>query len=82
MKQKNRVAIVNFDSGDWEGIYVNGILEYEGHSIPTHILLHIMVKYQAFDDEYDSYWIANTDGLEVSSPLPDKFEDIPKEWLE
>lgn len=77
----NRVAIVNFDSGDWEGIYVNGMLEYEGHRIPTHVLLGIMTKYQAFDDEYDSYWIIDSDDLDIGG-LPYNFEDIPKEWLE
>jgi len=77
---KNRIAIVNFDNGDWEAIYVNGKLEYEGHSIPTHVLLNIMIKYEAFDDTYDSYWIQDADERDVL--LPENLEDIPKEWLE
>jgi len=33
------VVIVSSEEGDWQGLYIDGELKYEGHSIPIFILL-------------------------------------------
>ncbi len=36
------VAIVSNDSGDWEGIYINGRLAAEGHSLTVYEVLGLL----------------------------------------
>lgn len=39
---------VSVESGDWEGIYINGKLEVEGHSIAVSDFLSIISEYKSF----------------------------------
>lgn len=64
---------------DWEGIYINGVLEYEGHDTPTYVSLDILRKNNYYID-VKLYRVHNKYMNEVGN-FPDKFEDIPKEVL-
>jgi hypothetical protein len=33
MSKDKQISIVSSEDGDWQGIYIDGKLEYEGHSI-------------------------------------------------
>lgn len=37
-----RIAIVDSDGGDWVGLYLNGTLAHEGHSIEPEELLNLL----------------------------------------
>lgn len=66
MTQK-KIVIVNGD--DWQGIYINGKLYYEGHSIPNHIVLEALdAPYET--TECDSNW------LEECGNLPKNLEEV------
>ena len=71
-----QVSIANGD--DWVGVYVDGRLEYEGHSIPDFEWLNIIKKHFHEDlitDEYeiDPEWL-----YDHGSPLPDRERDIKR----
>ena len=72
---------VSTSSGDWEGIYVNNILTYEGHEIKEFEWFELgqnnpntdyvdMENYEIDSElmEEECYW-----------ELPEYFEDIPKD---
>lgn len=73
-------SLIICDCDDWEGIYINGRLEYEGHTIHNGIWIGLINKYGAFRQNVKSYWISE-DYLHDRGSLPDKFEDIPREML-
>lgn len=75
--------IIHVSIDDWEAVYVDGALEYEGHNIPTHILLNLMAKYKLFDENYESYYIEDelySDEIGLYG-FPKSLEDIPEEVL-
>ena len=76
----NKIVITNSECGDWSGIYVNGILFYEGHSIDNSVWIDVIKRYKVFSGEIHSYWIAD-EWLENRGNFPDKFNDIQKEFL-
>ncbi len=58
-KKINEVVIV--DADDWQGLYVNGKLQYENHEIrPDEILKILGINYRII--ECDSNWIENQGG--------------------
>jgi len=65
---------------DWEGIYVDDELQYQGHDTPISAMLNIMDAFKVFDGEHEVYWIDEED-MEELVKLPDSFKDIPKEIL-
>lgn len=58
------VLVVNSDDGDWVGIYLNGRLAYEGHTISPERLLELLSV------QHESHEIL------VEDRLPEKFEDL------
>jgi hypothetical protein len=64
--------VVTFVDGcDWEGIYVDGKLVFENHSITAHEALeHAGVKYKFV--EADGDWLAER------GHLPEKLKDVKK----
>jgi hypothetical protein len=64
----NRQIVIAYGD-DWEGLYVDGVLAEEGHSISVHHFckaLGIDLEQKAVD----------TDWLEKGGRLPDRFEDV------
>jgi hypothetical protein len=39
-----KITYVQNDEGDWCGLYVDGSLEYEGHSMPASFLMDILER--------------------------------------
>lgn len=72
-----KLVLVNGD--DWEGIYINGELFYEGHSIPTDVMVDVIMSNKFFT----SYVSASVDSewLEDNGGLPLYLKDIPEEVL-
>jgi hypothetical protein len=73
-------TLILCECDDWEGIYINGKLDYEGHRIHNGVWIDLIKKYGAFSQKVESYWVSE-DYLHDRGNLPDKFEDIPKEML-
>lgn len=74
----NRLTFVNGD--DWQGLYLNGILMYEGHSIPSYAYGDIInetvggiQEYIALEVDYD--WMTH------NGVLPGYLSDIPDEVM-
>lgn len=61
--------IVYITANDWEGVYVNGLLDYEGHSIPPcawkNLLKYGWQGWWDYDISEDCEWLE----LEGSLPL-------------
>lgn len=47
LKTNKTVNVVKVfpESGDWEALYINGILAAEGHSIPTHKIIESLTQF-------------------------------------
>jgi hypothetical protein len=64
----NRITIVRNDEGDWVGVYIDGELKYENHSIRNEELLDII------GIEYDSINDLNLD--QYGNHLPQQLSEI------
>lgn len=70
------VKYVSSSHGDWAGVYLNGKLYDEGHSIPVWLwidLFNLNSVTEAVQFEVDGDW------LEEGGKLPQNFCDIPKD---
>lgn len=72
MVSELRLDYVQTDEGDWEGIYIDGELFYEGHSIPTDVMIDIVMLNKLFTD-YKSHVV------EEGISLPLYFKDISED---
>lgn len=64
------ITLVFNDEGDWMGVYKQGVLVYEGHSIePTHLLDLIGLSYSTIDE-------LGMEALNLSS-LPCDLRELP-----
>ncbi len=64
-----QITLVTLD--DWQGLYLDGILEYEGHSIPDFEWMRVLNQEENMFD-VDQEWV------EVNG-LPEYLGDIPHE---
>ena len=63
------IVVVGSPDGDWEGVYVDGRLVFEGHSITWwHMLDALKINYTT--DDADEEW------LHGRGNLPDKLSDV------
>lgn len=67
MKKKNIVFIC---ADDWEGMYINGELVAEGHSIEKDTVLTILGL------EFNEDWTVDEDWLNERGRLPKKLSDV------
>lgn len=68
------------EKGDWEGLYINGVLKTEGHRLALSIILGLLVgRILTSYNEYviDQEWLEG----EAGGSLPTKFSAIPSEYL-
>lgn len=70
-------------SEDWQGLYVNGWLKIEGHSISTYQVIYIVASYlkEAKDFTLEEL-VVNQEWMEEQGDLPNKFYGIPEEAIE
>lgn len=54
------------DGGDWCGVFVDGRLRYEGHSVPTHFMFQLLKELGISVQEHEASeeWLAE----EISFP--------------
>lgn len=64
---------------DWEGIYINGELRYENHSIPTHVWLDILRDNRYYLD-VETYYVDEEYMADLGN-FPSQFSKLPKEVL-
>lgn len=51
-----KVTLISSDDGDWEGIYVDGVLKHEGHNLePSDILQALGVEFKREIVRMDAY---------------------------
>ena len=60
--KKQKMVIVRSSSGDWEGLYINGKLKFEGHEIRREDLLEVLdIDIEERDAEEN--WLENRGNL-------------------
>lgn len=74
------LIIVSSECGDWYGLYVNEKLEKEGHSIGDNDWINLIIKYKHFSGNIDKFEVSD-DFCEELGSFPEKFEEIPKNFL-
>lgn len=81
------IKIVFHPSGDWEALYIEGVLQAEGHSIRIDDLVEGMnntCNTGKFDFDltifsYDTRDLGNEEGFDEDYDFPLKYEDIDGE---
>lgn len=67
---KGTLTLVDDEGGDWTGLYINGRLVHEGHSISGKQMLEILgIPFDNFEVPYED--------MERMGRLP---SDLPKDW--
>jgi len=79
MKEVSLIIVAD-EFGEWEGIYANGWLFAEGHSISMVDWIDLIKAYRYFSGDVKIYEVAS-EWLEKEGSLPVIFEEIPKEFL-
>jgi len=74
------VSLILVVTDDWQGVYVDGVLEHEGHRIEGSDWIRIIGRHKNFG-EIESYW-ADEEYMHDVGNFPNKFEDLPKDILE
>jgi hypothetical protein len=69
------ITIIGCESGDWEGLYVNGILHYEGHSIYARDFIDLIKKFKVFKD-VECFEITDEHMEELGASFPDDLRDV------
>jgi len=69
---------VSSSHGDWCGIYLDGLMHTEGHSIPVHDWMDLL---QNHDVQQTEQYEVDGEYLEFGG-LPEAFTDIPKDKLQ
>ncbi len=70
MKKKIKAVLVSSASGDWEGLYVNGLLVTEDHKIGRNLMNHFIGTAAPEEKE------AKEDFVENLGSLPTKLSDV------
>ena len=59
-KKKLNIALVTCDDGDWEGLFIDGKLITEGHSVPSTDVLDKLeglgvINFESYEAKLDPY---------------------------
>lgn len=71
-KKEREIVFVHGDDGDWEGIYVDGKLLREDHSLEPDDVLSVL------GIDYEVHWIDMEDGSRLPKDLGELAERIAK----
>jgi hypothetical protein len=74
------VILISCESDDWEGIYVDGFLLDEGHSLSNSHFISLIRTYKNFNS-IEQKWITDEGMDEVGCSFPTQYNDIPKKYL-
>lgn len=69
------VTIFSCESGDWYGLYVDGILEYEGHQIYERDYIDLIRRQKVFKDVF-CFEISDEHLDWLGNSFPHKLEDV------
>lgn len=69
-KEEVSLKLVNSESGDWTRVYVNDVLESEGHDVEW---ISIIQKFKYFTGKIESYEVSQ-EAMEIG--LPSNFNEI------
>jgi len=69
------VTVIGCESGDWSGLYVDGVLECEGHSIYERDYINLIRKYKVFKD-VDCFEISDEHMEWLGCNFPNKLEEV------
>lgn len=75
------IKIVFHPSGDWEGLYIDGELENEGHSISAEDVIRALQAHARLVENitaiiYDTRDLGSEEGFDEDFSFPLKYEDI------
>lgn len=79
MKECNIDIIIG---DDWEGIYFNGELFAENHTLSIHSVIAVMLRLVEYDKVILNRHTIDQDYMEELSELPNNFEEINKDNLQ
>lgn len=69
------ITIVSCESGDWCGLYVEGVLEIEGHSLLKEDFINLIRKYKVFKDVI--HFVISEEHMEwLGGNFPSKLQDV------
>lgn len=78
--ERYKLTLVRSDDGDWEGIYVNGVLHIEGHSLISRDWVDLLSECKNIS-EVDYFVIEGKCLEEIGASLPHYLSDIPRGYL-
>ena len=73
---ENKLTFVGTEEGDWEGIYVNGNLFEERHSLSKTDYMHLISQFKAFSSEIEEYTLTEDQIEELGGTFPIDIEDL------
>lgn len=71
----DNIRVVATEYGDWEGLYINGELVYENHSISIYDGL-ILLKEHGIIEDIGKAYLSEKNMEEFGGELPNSFEEI------
>ncbi len=74
--REHQLTLVGCEEGDWHGIYVDGKLHNQNHSLNARLFSEIISKYQYFERLIEKMTLSSKQMDELGGILPYKFEHI------
>jgi hypothetical protein len=74
------VKLIHVHTDDWEGIYVDGLINTQNHSLNSSDWIDVISWHQLFQEEIERYYV-NYEYMEYAGEFPSRFENIPKKHL-
>lgn len=75
---ENNLVIVKTENGDWEGIYVNGTLFTEGHSLSTDDYCDLISMYKTFNPDIKRIEVTMEQMEEFAGYFPNDYKELEK----
>lgn len=71
----SKLTYVSSSHGDWEAIYIDGKLNYEGHCIPAYVWFSVT----GLCSDRSGFEVMSEYLEDEGGTLPNNFQDIPKD---
>lgn len=72
--------LTHVDGDDWQGLYLNGELVHQGHSVPLWVIGEEINSASQGIQEFITI-VVDYDWMSLAGMLPVKLEDIPEEVI-
>jgi len=70
------ITIVCVESGDWVGLFVNGELFCDGHSLTDRDWTDVIERFGCFDQNVDSFEISDEHIESLGASFPKNLSDV------